>query len=147
MTKISDGVLLLSNSHLSLRHVVKYHFTFPVMIYCRSCCGLSSSNERNAKSRSKEIFLKPHSELATAQSNNLRCHGKLWSFLKFYMVSIYFFLCKSYLYLFFQQSFTSNWPRLLSLAVDQVGLHLLEHRSRNALVTYDYESVLRCVLI
>lgn len=40
------------------------------------------------------------------------------------------------------QTFTSNWPRLLWLAVDQTGIHLLEHRSRNTLCTYDYPSII-----
>ncbi|XP_070072814.1 unconventional myosin-VIIa isoform X3 [Drosophila takahashii] len=40
------------------------------------------------------------------------------------------------------QSFTTNWPRMLWLAIDQKGIHLLEHRSRNILCTHGYDSVI-----
>ncbi len=40
------------------------------------------------------------------------------------------------------QSFTSNWPKSLWLAVDQRGVHLLENRTRNVLTSFDYEAVL-----
>ncbi|XP_046440084.1 myosin-I heavy chain-like isoform X4 [Daphnia pulex] len=40
------------------------------------------------------------------------------------------------------QSFTSNWPKALWLAIDQRGLHLLEHRTRHILCNYDYSTLI-----
>ncbi|CAL8090863.1 unnamed protein product [Orchesella dallaii] len=39
------------------------------------------------------------------------------------------------------QSFTSNWPRNLWLALDNTGLHLLPQRTRHTLCTFEYSVI------
>ena len=43
-----------------------------------------------------------------------------------------------------QQTYTSSWPKNLWLAVDPVGIHLLEIRTRNLLSSCDFGSLIEC---
>lgn len=63
-----------------------------------------------------------------------------WYSILLYSVFSFPFLIQFFLPI--QQSFTSNWPKVLWLAIDESGVHLLEHRSRNVLCTYEYDYIL-----